>query len=492
MNAGMVKFVLDNQVTEVDFQAQNLPASTTVLNYLRALPGHRGVKEGCAEGDCGACTVVLGELTPEGTIQYKAVDSCLLFLPALHGKQLITVENLATRERGGVQLHPVQQAMVEKHGSQCGFCTPGFVMALFSFYKTEQEPTRQNLVESLSGNLCRCTGYQPIIEAAHECCRNRQPDHFDQEQKKVVQLLRQIRNNGAALEIHTSSQHYMQPFTLVQALAWRKQYPEAIVIHGATDTAIRQNKTSEFAPAYLDISQVDELKEVRQEKDGYFIGSGISIEQLRDFSSVHLPEVSSLLEVFASQQIRQVATLGGNLATASPIGDLIPVVIALKARLLMGSATGKREVAAEDFFTGYRQNCMKQDELLLGIRFSAIPPDVIFRCEKVSARKDMDISSVSLCMRLTKDDDDVIQEVILAYGGMADRARRAIHVEQFLVGSAWEKEVLQAAAGELSKDFTPLSDARGSNRFRMAVAGNLLLKMFDAIASHPEKDPAYE
>lgn len=475
----ILRFVLDGRIVEIDFHKSDILPSTTVLNYLRSLPGHRGTKEGCAEGDCGACTVVLGELV-NGSIHYHAVDSCLLFLPAIHGKQLITVENLAIRNGKEILLHPVQQAMIENHGSQCGFCTPGMVMALFALYKSNLEINRYNLVQSLAGNLCRCTGYEPILDAAFEVCSNRQPDQFDADEKHIIELLDTIQSKGRSLEIHTSKQKYLLPENLGQALEYRCANPKAHVINGATDTAIRQNKTHDFLPEIIDLSAVDEIKSLTRQDDGFLIGAGLSLESFKNFAHAHLPALMPMLEVFASWQIRNVATIGGNLATSSPIGDLIPLFIALKARLDLISVNGNRWVAMQDFITGYRKNCLEKDELIKGVFIPDPEPGVVFRIEKISTRRDLDISTLSIAMRLRTNSEKQIEEIILAYGGMADRPKRAIQAENFLTGKTWDRETLEQAKEFVGMDFTPISDARASAEYRMMAAKNLLMKMLTA------------
>ncbi len=472
----ILRFVLDNRIVEIDFGKQDILPSTTVLNYLRSLPGHRGTKEGCAEGDCGACTVVLGELA-DGKIHYRAVDSCLLYMPAIHGKQLITVENLAIRNGHEIKLHPVQQAMVENYGSQCGFCTPGFVMALFALYKSEIEITRHNVIQALAGNLCRCTGYDPIYKAALQCCMNRKPDRFDEQAPEIIKLLVEIRSKNSALEIRTPKQNYLLPAKLQQALDFRGANPKAHVVNGATDTAIRQNKFHEYLPEVLDISTVDELKVIEKQEKGFYLGAGLSIESFLAFARESMPELLPMLEVFASWQIRNVASIGGNLATASPIGDLIPLFIALKARIELVSTNETRWVEMEDFITGYRENCLRNNELIKGILIPFYEPGVVFKTEKISTRRDLDISTLSIAMRLKTNDQSLVEEIILAYGGMADRPKRAVNTEKFLINKPWTKETISQAKEFIEKDFTPISDARSGAEYRMLAAKNLLMKM---------------
>jgi xanthine dehydrogenase small subunit len=471
-----LRFVLDYRIVEIDFSKKGFLPSTTVLNYLRSQPGHRGTKEGCAEGDCGACTVVLGELK-NGKIHYRAVDSCLLFLPAIHGKQLITVENLAIRNGHEIKLHPVQQAMVENYGSQCGFCTPGIVMALFALYKSDIKITRHNVIQSLAGNLCRCTGYDPIYKAALQCCSNRHPDQFDEGEKETIKMLNVIRNGGESLEIRTTKQNYFLPGNLQDALLFRAENSKAHVVNGATDVAIRQNKFHEYLPEILDVSAVDELRIIKKQEEGFYLGAGVSLESFLAFAETQMPQLLPMLEVFASWQIRNVASIGGNLATASPIGDLIPLFMALKARLELIGSAGSRWVEMGDFITGYRKNCLSNDELIKGVFIPFIEPGIVFKTEKVSTRRDLDISTLSIAMRLKTNADNLTDEIILAYGGMADRPKRAASTEKFLMNKPWTKETIVMAQDFIEKDFTPISDARSGAEYRMLAAKNLLMKL---------------
>lgn len=471
-----LKFILNNRILEIDFSKEVIQPSTTVLNYLRSLPGHRGTKEGCAEGDCGACTVVLGELL-NGKIHYRAVDSCLLFLPAIHGKQLITVENLAIRNGHEITLHPVQQAMVENYGSQCGFCTPGIVMALFALYKSDIGITRKNVIEALAGNLCRCTGYDPIYKAAIQCCSNRQPDQFDEREEEVIKMLREIQTGAGSLKIRTTTQNYFLPANMEDALLLKAENPKARVVNGATDTAIRQNKLHEYLPEILDVSAVEELRIIKKQEDGYYLGAGVNLQSFLAFAETNLPQLLPMLEVFASWQIRNVASIGGNLATASPIGDLIPLFMALKAKLELKSRTGSRWIEMEKFITGYRKNCLSIDELIKGIFIPFVAPGIVYKTEKISSRRDLDISTLSIAMRLKTNADNLVEEIILAYGGMADRPKRAVETEKFLMNKPWTRESIEQAKELIESDFTPISDARSGAEYRMLAAKNLLMKM---------------
>lgn len=475
MTGHEVKFVLDGRIQCIDFNQSGLRPTTTVLNYLRSLPHHQGTKEGCAEGDCGACTVVLGELK-NGVITYRAVDSCLLYLPALHGKQLVTVENLAKKENGYIVLHPVQQAMAEQYGSQCGFCTPGFIMALFALYKSNQRIDRHTLNQTLSGNLCRCTGYEPIYKAALQMSKNKIKDHFDEQAPKVMELMKSIGRKSKSLHIHANGQRYLLPATLDEALHRRASYPEARLINGATDTAVNQNKTHLYPPAIIDLSAVKELTGIRQAGNAFFLGAGLRLEDFKSFAQAEMPSLLPMLDVFASWQIRNRATIGGNLATSSPIGDLIPLFMALKAKVELMSQESKRWVDIEDFITGYRKNCLRPNELISGILFSQPATKAAFYTEKVSTRRELDIATLSIAMQVTTDDDLLVEEIILAFGGLADRPKRAGHTEEFLMRKPWSQESIMAARPYIAEDFSPISDARSGAKFRLIAAQNLLLK----------------
>ena len=451
-----VRFVLDGIIREVDFSKYpELKPTTTVLNYLRSFPDHKGVKEGCAEGDCGACTIVIAEIGENEKLVYKTLDSCLVFLPMIHGKQLITVENIAINENNEKVLHPVQQLMVETNGSQCGYCTPGIVMSLFGIYKNHQNPTREIIEDALTGNLCRCTGYQPIIEAAQKACINNSVDHFSKTEKVVVTLLKKINSTSETLILKNKSQKYFKPFILSEALRLKKENPNAIIINGSTDIALRQTKKNELLAEILDLSSVTEFKNIKEEDVDIVFGAGVTIEQVRNFSVEKFPALNKILNVFGSLQIRNIATIGGNVASASPIGDTLPVLFAYCAKIRLQSENSERIISIEDFIKGYRQTDLRNDELITEVIIPKSEKTYLVNSYKISKRKDMDISTVSGAFKLKLNGENV-DEIILAFGGMAAVTKRAKETEKLLTGKKWNRENVETAMKTLEKEFTPL------------------------------------
>jgi xanthine dehydrogenase small subunit len=469
-----VAFILDGKIVEIGFdRSSSLTPTTTVLNYLRALPQHRGVKEGCAEGDCGACTVVVGELRPDNTIDYRAVDSCLLFLPMIHGKQLITVENL--KDSSG-NLHPVQQAMVDKHGSQCGFCTPGIVMTLFALYKEGKKQSRDEIADALAGNLCRCTGYEPILKAGAAACTGEGKDQFSADKPRIVGLLESIATEG--ISISTELERYDQPATLDECLALIDKFPHALIVNGATDVALRVTKKFETLGHIIDCSRVSELRSVSSDKRTLAIGAGVPMTEVMKLVKSDFPAFYQMLDVFAARQIRNVATLGGNIGTASPIGDSLPVLMAYGAEIVLQSRSGTRRVKAESFVKGYRTTIRRPDELIMAVVLPRPSAATRIRSYKVSRRRDLDIATVSAGFRVEVDDKGIVSDFALAYGGMAECTKRSISAEGFLKGKAWNRQQVEAAQRLVDEDFSPISDVRGSAEFRRIAARNLLLKFW--------------
>jgi xanthine dehydrogenase small subunit len=472
--SAQISFVFDNKLTTIDFQnSSRYTPTTTVLNYLRSLPDHKGTKEGCAEGDCGACTVVLGELIKNDKIKYTAVDSCLVFLPMINRKQLITVENLKS---SAGNLHPVQQAMVKKNGSQCGFCTPGIVMSLFSLYKNINTPSRQEIEEALGGNLCRCTGYEPIIDAAREACSHGSTDHFTKTESITIKMLSSLK--GDFFSINSQGENYYQPLSLKEALRLKKKHPKAIIINGASDVALRVTKNHEKLKEIIDLSAIKKLKGISKHKTYTCVRAGTNLSDLNRHAKQVYPALHNMLAVFGSLQIRNLATLGGNLGTASPIGDSAPTLSAYNARLLLTNLKGTRKVKIDDFITGYRQTVCKSDELITAIEIPHVEPGIQIRFYKFSKRRDLDIATTSGGFRLQLDKKSKIKNIKLAFGGLAQETKRAKKTEKYLTGKKWNRENVNNALELLEQEFSPISDARSSAKGRIISARNLLLKFW--------------
>ena len=477
-----ISFVQDFEIKTIRFDVEQLRPTTTVLNYLRSSAIHKGTKEGCAEGDCGACTVVLGELNVQNKIIYTAIDSCLVFLPMLHGKQLITVENLSEAKDKEIQLHPVQQAMVDHNGSQCGYCTPGIVMSLFALYKQVDSPSKENTKDALTGNLCRCTGYKSIIEATSASCVYKGMDHFSKSENDVLLLLMQIKNDERMISIKNADQVYDQPASLTEALKLKSDYPDALIINGSTDVALRVTKKHELLPHIIDLSAVKAIKGYEKNKTEIIIGAGLNLEEIKMRTESDLPALFTMLKVFGSRQIRSLATLGGNVGSASPIGDTIPVLMGYNAIVHLQSVNGKRAFNISEFISGYRQTKRNSDELITAISIPVPEKTSVIKSYKISKRKDLDISTLNACFRITLK-DEMVEDILLTFGGMAATTKRAMQTENYLKGKPWNRKTVEEAVLLLDNEFTPISDARSGAAFRKIAAKNLLIKFWSETSS---------
>jgi xanthine dehydrogenase small subunit len=428
-----------------DVSAAGVPPTMTLLDWLRGPQRLTGTKEGCAEGDCGACTVVIEE--PEGG--RTPINACLVTLGQMHGRVLRTVEGL-----GGA--HPVQRAMAESDGTQCGFCTPGIVMSAWAYTAEGGNPH-----EALAGNLCRCTGYRPILDAMAAMPRETAPA-FD------VPPPASARFGG-----------FLLPATLAEALALRAEHPAAWLLAGGTDLGLRFSEHREHPAEVICLLNVPELQALAREEAGWRIGAAVSyarllaaVEQDAAFAGAR-----EYLARLGSRQIRGLGSVGGNLGTASPIGDALPLLLALDATVTLASARGERALPVEAFLLGYRRNALAPDEIIRDIWLPRPAPGAIFVAEKLSKRHDQDISTVSLAA-LVEHRDGVVTRVRLAFGGMAATAKRAAAAEAALLGAPWSRASVEAAAEALATDFTPMSDWRGSAAYRGAAAAGLLRRLW--------------
>lgn len=449
-----IRFTLNGREVRV----AGVDPHTTLLQYLRE-SGLTGTKEGCAEGECGACAVALAETGPDGSPRYLAVNSCLMPLPAVANRHLLTVEGLAR----GDSLHPVQEAMARAGGSQCGYCTPGFVMSLFAEY---YRPDRTGFdPEALSGNLCRCTGYRPIRDAARSLGSPALDDPF---------------RAGMAIAPAgpvSYAGRFFRPERLQDLFALMDAHPGARLVAGATDLAVDMNLRGARWPVLLSLEAIPELQGCHRTARFLELGTGLTLSQLEQRLAGQVPLLDQLFPLFASRLIRNRATLGGNLATASPIGDAAPVLLALGAQVRLVSARGERQLPLEEFFTGYRRTALEPGEVMRAVRIPLPLPEQS-RFYKVAKRLRDDISTVAAAFALDLDPEGRVRQVRLAYGGVGPTPTRAYRAEQALTGQLWDEAALQSAQQILAQEFQPISDHRGSALYRQRLVASLLAKFF--------------
>ncbi len=460
-----IRFFYRGAVQEVS----NVAPMQTVLQHLREDLHCTGTKEGCAEGDCGACTVVIGSLE-NGKLEMKAVNACIQFTPTLDGKALFTVEDLAQ----GSQLHPVQQALVECHGSQCGFCTPGFAMSLWGMYlKTATCPSRRDIDDTLSGNLCRCTGYRPIVDAARRMSELPRVD-FDRE--ALAATLRGLQREAGTV-YSAQGQTFHAPRSVDELVAARAAHPQAVLLAGSTDVGLWVTKQMRELTDIIYLGHVEELKNVREQGGLLEIGAGVSLNDAYAAICARYPELSEMWQRFASLPIRNAGTLGGNVANGSPIGDSMPWLIALNAAIVLRGASGERAMPLEDFYLGYQQKDLQPGEFVQALRIPLPRAGLAFRTYKLAKRFDQDISAVCAAFAVALD-GDIVRGARIAFGGMAATPKRAALAEAALKGRAWDEAAVKEAMAALARDYAPLSDMRASSAYRMQAAQNLLRRFW--------------
>jgi xanthine dehydrogenase molybdopterin binding subunit/xanthine dehydrogenase small subunit len=463
-----IQFVLNGR----SVQLADCPVNLTLLEYLRS---HRltGSKEGCAEGDCGACSVAILDRAAGGRAAWRAINSCLVPLCLMDGREIVTVEGVA----GPDGLHPVQQKMVEHHGSQCGYCTPGFVVSLFEGYYRGKLRARAAIDEQLCGNLCRCTGYRPILDSALEAFKER-PDASD----PFAARLNQPPPTLPEAAYDFASEKFLRPASLEQLLCLRRQYPQGRLIAGATELGLEITKKFKRLPLLISVEAVPELREISCGDSHWRIGAAATLTQIQEMLAAEYPALGDMLRVFGSRQIRNRATMGGNLATASPIGDSAPVLLALDAGVVLAAVEGERTVPMDQFFTGYRQTVLQPGEILKTILLprGTSAPGLTRKCAwfKVSKRREMDISTVAACFTVDFDRDNLVRHVRLAYGGVAATSVRARSTEQALLGQPWTAQTIKGVLPLLRSEFSPITDVRGSATYRSGLIPSLLEKFF--------------
>jgi xanthine dehydrogenase small subunit len=494
-----VRYLLDGEVRTWS----GVEPTRTVLQHLREDLGRTGTKEGCAEGDCGACTVVLAEL--EGRkVRYRAINSCIQFVPTLDGRALVTVESLKDHRTGA--LHPVQAAMADGHGSQCGFCTPGFVMSLFALYKSSPAPDRGEVNDALAGNLCRCTGYRPIVDAAQAMyalgesvpptgqtwltasARSRSRAAAKSEAELAAKLKALKRRRGLVLP-HPQGTFY-SPRSADELAALRERLPDARILAGGTDVGLWVTKQHRDLGDVIYIGNVADLQDITIGGDRIDIGAAVSLTDAFAPLEQHYAELREVLRRFASPPIRNAGTLAGNVANGSPIGDSMPPLIALGAHVVLRKGDERRELPLEGLYLAYQKTAMEPGEFVERVRVPVRSPGLRFATYKISKRFDQDISAVCAAFAIVLE-GGTIRSARVAFGGMAATPKRAPECEAVLAGQAWNETTCERAAAALARDFTPLTDMRASAAYRATVAQNLLrkfqLETSGALAGSPSR-----
>ena len=456
---------------------RNVPPDRTLLEVLREDLHLSATKEGCGEGDCGACTVVLGEAVG-GRLSYRAVNSCIRLAHSVSGMAVFTAEDIGS-DAG--ELHPAQEAMVQCHASQCGFCTPGFVMSLFGAYQNSggRGISREQAQADLSGNLCRCTGYRPILDAAETMGSLPLPAGCAVDEAATLAALKALKTRPS------DNASYLRPTTLAALLQQRAKFPKAQVVAGCTDVGLWVTKLHKRFERVLDVTAARELRRVESYPHHIAIGAAVPLADAFAALVQERPQLLSFSQRFAGLPVRNSGTLGGNVANGSPIGDSMPLLIALGASVVLmrwkktaaGGEVAHRELRLEDLYTGYRTNVMRSDELLCWIKVPRPTPDETMKAYKISKRFDDDISAVCLAIQMTLQ-DGVVQHISIGAGGVAATPARARQTEAALLGQPWNADTVMAATAALRAEFQPISDMRASARYRHTVLGNLLQRFW--------------
>jgi len=474
MVANTIKFLMNNELVEIE----NLDPNTTVLQYLREEQFKSGTKEGCASGDCGACTVVLAELDDKNSKQlnYKSVNACITFVGNLHGKQLITVEDL----KDGAKLHHAQQTIVDNHGTQCGFCTPGFVMSSFALHKHNQKPNRDEVLEALAGNLCRCTGYRSIIEAAITSSEHTEDDSFAKHYQQTIVTLTELQKLPTPT-LNGNGNTYIAPQNIDELATELTNEPKSTLVAGGTDLALSVTQNLAVVKKLVYVGNVAELTTIEETESEIVIGSAVPYSDFIDTLHHHYPDLGDMIERIGAKQVRNTGTLGGNVGNASPIGDMPPALIALGATMTLHLDGVERTILVEDFFLDYKKTVLKESEFIKSITIPKPIAGQTLKLYKISKRLDDDISAVLAAFFIETKVEQGAQKVTnvrLAFGGMAGIPKRGPAAEAALLGKDLTKETVAQAKVALATDFQPMTDVRASDKYRMTVAQNLIEKCY--------------
>lgn len=463
-----VRFIRRGRLVEL----ADVPPDMLLLDYLRETEGMTGTKEGCREGDCGACTVAVGRLR-DGAVRYEPVNACIALVGQMDATEILTVEDL----QDGRVLHPIQRAMVENHAAQCGFCTPGFVMSLFTLYHATSGPvTRAQVNDWVAGNLCRCTGYRPIADAAMEACSMPRQDRFHGVLDDMAGVLAYL-SDDEDLNIGTDERFFAAPASLESLASLYERHPDAVLVAGATDVGLWITKKQQDIAKFIHVGRVSGFDRVEDDGHSLKIGAGATYAQVEPHMQAMDPDLGELLRRIGSKQVRSSGTMGGNVANGSPIGDTPPALIALGATLELRRGRQVRSMPIEEFYIEYGKQQREPGELLTRIIIPKLSDQHVFRCFKITKRFDQDISSVMGAFRFTVDEQHIIREARCAYGGMAGTPKRAAAAEAALTGKVLRDARAWATAfAALREDFQPMSDHRASARYRIETAHALLGK----------------
>lgn len=476
-----IRFILNGE----DITPSNLRPTETLLDFLRLKRRLTGTKEGCAEGDCGACTVLVGRLI-DGGLYYESVNACIRFVGSLHATHVVTVEHLAAQNG---TLHPVQQAMVDCHGSQCGFCTPGFIMSLYGLWLSTEKPSRAQIEKSLQGNLCRCTGYEPIVKAAELVSEKRPSALFDPLEKTRADIIARLWTMQArdTITIDEGEDRLIVPGSvsaLAQVLA---DEPTATVVAGSTDVGLWVTKQMRRLNPVVFINHLSELQRITVEDTGLTIGAGVTYSRAFAAITEKIPALAGLINRIGGEQVRNMGTIGGNIANGSPIGDSPPPLIALGTTVKLRSTVGTRSLLLEDFFIDYGKQDRNPGEFVESIFVPYPADDVHFAVYKITKRRDEDITAVLGAFHLVLDDAGNVGDIRIAFGGMAATPKRARTVEAELIGKPWTEATVTTVRAAFDADYKPLTDWRATAEYRQLTAKNLLLRFYLETTGAPQE-----